>query len=758
MNESPLIRTLYITSAVYLALHLAAFWIPGKAWGFDALVYSDVGAILFVLLVLLIAALQFFDTVKTRISRLLADDHGYVDWILFALYAITLLLFESQTHLLGDGRLLIRELSVGAESPTERAPLSLFLIRSLFDVLGDAELSYTTTSVGAGLTFYWVSVGIARLLSDDRVTQRLSALLLLSQGYILLFFGYPETYSLLVVSNALYAFTVVAYLRSRTPILAPSVCLAFTICIHLASVALLPSLLVATFVRDRNRRVDLAWTLSAPALAVISLYLLDYDFFSGGGSLIGKHLLPLGSPLPYTAAYLLQSPAHLIDVANALLLSAPACLCGLTLFRGRWEKTDLVYLSMAGPAVLLILAINSEIGAFRDWDILAFPALFLSLWMIHRVRSLSADVQIRVFGILVGASILHSVPWVAVNANATASVNRFETLLEHAANSERGTQYGWDSLAGFLRDAGKEEAAYEAYERAVALFPDHPRMLRAAAHAAGRLGRYDRAVAHFESAMLLLSGQDTLISNYGRALLKVGRNEEASTQFRSALSISPGQPDVVRLLAQAEFRSGNLDSALNISNRVIDTYGPGIREDYVMIGSIYGRRGQPQLAVEALQHAVRLSPDDVDARKRLGAAYRMAQNPDSALIVLSAIPEDRRPADVWQAIGGASYAKAEFGASVDSYQRALKLDPNSADLHYRLGSAYLASGRTDESLVPLQEAIRLDPRTVGAYRNLGVAYSELNRYEDAKSVFEALLNIAPNVADRDELTQWIQDH
>ena len=52
----------------------------------------------------------------------------------------------------------------------------------------------------------------------------------------------------------------------------------------------------------------------------------------------------------------------------------------------------------------------------------------------------------------------------------------------------------------------------------------------------------------------------------------------------------------------------------------------------------------------------------------------------------------------------------------------------------------------------------MDPTLAGAYRNLGSAYTDLEKVERAKEVLRKLLDILPNIPDRDILRNWVMEH
>jgi tetratricopeptide (TPR) repeat protein len=662
---------------------------------------------------------------------------------------------------LGDGSLLVRELALGAESPENRAPLSLFLIQQVYKLIGDVLTTYRAVSLLSGLCFVWLVYRFARELSEDAGSRFWVAALLLSQGYFVLFAGYVETYSLLFAASALYVYVAIRCVSGAVAPLYPAIVLSFAICVHVAAISLVPSLFALVYVRRDQLEPRVIGSIAImPVLVIGLLLLLDYPFSGGDeGLLVSQHLLPIWSVGTMTVAYALLDGPHLADIANALFLAAPAFVVGIPLVIGRrnWDRLDLWLGTLCIPPLLMTWVINPEIGAFRDWDILAYPALFLTVALGRWVSNPTSRSR-RDMVLLVGVSVLHLAPWARVNANEEMAVLRFRTLLETTSLTARGEAYGWDSLGTLYRESDRQAEAYAVYLKALSIVPEHARMQRAAGHAAGELGRFDDAVRHFEAAMLTIVDDDTLVTNYAKALLKAGRYTDASTRFREVLAGDPGQADVERLLALAVFRDGNYDEALELAEGIAAKYPPGKVEDHVMAGSIYGLRRKSAAAIHAFDQALAIDPGNVDALNRLGSVYLAVNKPAVSLDVFGRIPGARRSAGVLRSFGLSHYQMEAFDSAAVYYQQALRLDTNNAELYYRLGSAKLAAGDAEGSVASLRRAIELDAGNAGAYRNLATAFAELDRYDDAKATFTQLLKLNPDVPDRDVLLDWIRSH
>ncbi len=119
-------------------------------------------------------------------------------------------------------------------------------------------------------------------------------------------------------------------------------------------------------------------------------------------------------------------------------------------------------------------------------------------------------------------------------------------------------------------------------------------------------------------------------------------------------------------------------------------------------------------ALEPLQRAVALSPDNAVAHGLLG----------DALMDLG------RPGD----------AEA-------SYRRALELKPDLVAVHCNLGSLFRELGRLEEAQACYRHALQLMPALAAAHGNLGVVLRDLGRLEEAEASYRRALEIMPAFAE-----------
>lgn len=114
----------------------------------------------------------------------------------------------------------------------------------------------------------------------------------------------------------------------------------------------------------------------------------------------------------------------------------------------------------------------------------------------------------------------------------------------------------------------------------------------------------------------------------------------------------------------------------------------------------------------AAETALRLAPDSPRAHQAMGLYYR--------------------------------YCRKDNRAALTELQIALAGAPNDANILGNLGALQRAQGKVEESLQTLRKAADLDPLNVQAWIGLGETYSGLRKFEQARSMLDRALAIAPD--------------
>ncbi|MDE3000503.1 MAG: tetratricopeptide repeat protein [Gemmatimonadota bacterium] len=89
----------------------------------------------------------------------------------------------------------------------------------------------------------------------------------------------------------------------------------------------------------------------------------------------------------------------------------------------------------------------------------------------------------------------------------------------------------------------------------------------------------------------------------------------------------------------------------------------------------------------------------------------------------------------------------DYGAAIESLQKAIALSPQKPMSYQALGVAYLNMGQAQAGIDAYEKAVELDSTEASSFVNLGRAYMNLKNYEEATQCFARAHKLAPDNAD-----------
>jgi tetratricopeptide (TPR) repeat protein len=370
------------------------------------------------------------------------------------------------------------------------------------------------------------------------------AAMLCTQGFVQLFFGYVENYAFEAAAITAYLWLALRHLRGAAPLIAPAAALLAAIAFNLSALTLGISFLalVAIGLRAPGRRLATVRDLGLGALLAAGLALALQRF--DAGYRLDRQALAMLEKGAADFAYMF-SPEHYRDFLSEHVLIGPFALLWFlpvvlhaVLTRVR-PSAALVFLAVAGAvqAAALWAVADLPLGYARDWDLFApFAPLFaaaaigLVLAQVRERRNLQ-----RLALVVVAVSVFHTAPWIALNASADRSLERFKHLPLGQGRTE--------STVGFWYfSEGKFDEARVWLERALAADPTN---VRAYAHLGNMelvAGRYDAAQRYFEEAVRRRPNQPMFRESLVRALLARERIPEALGHLAILVEQEPQRP------------------------------------------------------------------------------------------------------------------------------------------------------------------------------------------------------------------------
>ncbi len=652
MTRARRVKLMPWPAIAYLILLAAAPFVDaGSLWGIDHLRYypASVAAIAPLLALGLALAGLKAGSPAACVREEAAEGRWRrgVPVVLCAGFGALFLALRSKTALLGDGMLRLRVLPLSESAGMPQVchePLAFAAARGMLTVVrgqsDPAAGAFCLMAIAGGVLYVALAWALAAQFARSAKGRFGALLLLLTPGLMQLFFGYIETYAIATAAIALYALVGCLVLAGRLAAWAPALLLGLIAPLHFGLLTLGPSAAVAAWSGGaaapsigRRRawpafaRATLACALATAAFCAVMAWLhVDLARYLSG--LRGDHLLPPGGALSNRQAYHLFSAAHAVDLLNVLALTVPSALLLAPVLAGVSWRADPVGRFLGSFALFPLVAavlINPEIGAFRDWDLLAMlltPLAIALAWasarrIERRPRALLAIVSVA------AASAFSALIWVGVNARPGAAEARYRRCLETGSLSVHGRAYGWETLGDHLaaRGAPPPEVA-AAFERAISADPYNPRYWNLAGLHLAAAERLDEAAEHLErSVSLRPETNPENFNNLGTVYQRMGRREDAVRCFRRAVELKPDFVAALRNLGRTLIELGAAREAESVLRDLVRLH-PDFAAAQADLGLAIHLQGRTRESIELLEKAAAKAPRDPDLLFNLAAVHQ----------------------------------------------------------------------------------------------------------------------------------------
>jgi tetratricopeptide (TPR) repeat protein len=259
-----------------------------------------------------------------------------------------------------------------------------------------------------------------------------------------------------------------------------------------------------------------------------------------------------------------------------------------------------------------------------------------------------------------------------------------------------------------------------------------------------RQGQLDQAADGFSSIVKASPTFAEAYLNLGLVREEQGRHPEAIDNFQKALQLKPRLRGANLFLGVSQYRTNHLDLALTALHKET-VANPKDANAWMWLGVVALEKGDGQGAVDALDRAAKLSPDNVDILYHRGRAHLFVSN-ESYSKMFKADPKSWR---VRQLLAEANASAERHMDAIAEYQAAIKLAPNEPRLHEDLGTQYRLAGKTQEAEQAYLKELEIDPENVTAQYKLGVLAIEKSDAAHGKSLIEAALRVRPDLQHSD---------
>ncbi len=593
----------------------------------------------------------------------------------------------------GDYLLTGTDAAAGGAAPVA-AVLHALAFRFFNAVLiwDDARTS-AALGIVSGIVFIAVSLSLVNRLigRDDRPTalRTVSLAVLLSGGYMAVFFCYGGHVPVAVAAASLFMLMALLFLEGRTTLTAAAIVLVPAVFTHFSNLYLVPAfvyLVIRTLRSGRGRSDAVRASLVFAALWVIGeLALPAIPGFAGPVGFIARLF---GAAGPGISALEPQNAGGTLkDGINCLLLFGPPSAAAVMLLvsrlaarRERRAMGTVLSVLAAGALIPVIVCAGLLDGGLR-WDLFASAGPALALYTVWAVRDRAAEGKrrLRIMLLIAVLGIFHTLPWILLNTSSGTAEKRL-----------------------LLLPLGPGRAEMILGNRAFEL-NDH-------GAASGWLSKAVRKDSLNDEAYFML----------GEILMERDEYIDAIFSYKSARDLEPENTTYRLSFAEACIKKQWFDEAIEELERLAHEHPRNVLY-WNRLGFAFNHGGYYAEAIVAYETALRLAPDNIqNLRNVTSAVLNRAARLQSEGKTGEAVRLYRKATAIfprsWRAYNGLATIEMDAGnfeKARNILETALGINPHIAELHFTMGRALEKLGMDEEALRHLRRAIALYPELPG---------------------------------------------
>jgi tetratricopeptide (TPR) repeat protein len=240
----------------------------------------------------------------------------------------------------------------------------------------------------------------------------------------------------------------------------------------------------------------------------------------------------------------------------------------------------------------------------------------------------------------------------------------------------------------------------------------------------------------------------------GRWLFDNLRITDAHEYFLKAVEADPN-------FALAHLRVANTFSTtqelFDALRRAVDTSTDASEGERLLITAFEAAvAGDPKTQQSNLEALVALFPEDERAHNALGNFLFFNQQDYERAISAYRAAIDVNPdfAQPYNNLGYALRFVGDFASAEEVFQRYTELIPDQPNPYDSYAELLMKMGRYDDSIASYEKALAIDPNFVASYIGIGNNRMFMERFEDARSTFAAIEEVARNDGERRAARFW----
>ena len=639
MEQHPL-RLTILFSLVLVSLYAAGYFFPSAlTWGFHFLGFLP-SSVFYLYLIIVLTGLFFImkkdiDGIVAPVSSFMVRKPTLFLFIVIVVAIGCIYLLRVRVPLLGDSFFLVKNYSEASRGVAplypRNEPLSTYYFSFFMNLFGVSSYKqflnvFLLADILLGIGFIICTFIIVQHLFSEKETRFSSFIYLLTIPTVQLFFGYVETYAVVLLAVSLYTLVAVLYLKQKIPFFPLPIIFLVQTLTHYFTLLLFPSLLYLAYLEMKNRGGKKVLLSFGTTVGIILILLIAVNFEVEKFSAWTPHshfLSVVESTNPfekYSQAYTLFSPYHFIDVLNLFILLSPGALflVFLTLYYRKHvslrSATSKFFVSAIVPVFMVLFVTKFDLGMSRDWDIFAPYFFLLSLFAVFIFFESGLPNGRKIFSITIIVTIANSLVWFYLNSTTDASIRRYTSLLDKRIVSQGGFYSANLYLSMYYHQIRDLKSPIQLWSDYIDLYPMDNRgyvnvinNLRPAGKSA-----YEKMIETYERWLKNDPNSPVARNHYVNFCVETGNGyfgemnlRQAALYYQKAIELDTNNSRAYNNLGSVCAQQENYAQAIAFFQKAIDL-DSSYAEAYYNLGHVYTEKGESQKGIAYVKRAAQL--------------------------------------------------------------------------------------------------------------------------------------------------------
>ena len=232
--------------------------------------------------------------------------------------------------------------------------------------------------------------------------------------------------------------------------------------------------------------------------------------------------------------------------------------------------------------------------------------------------------------------------------------------------------------------------------------------------------------------------------------------EKALELFQKMLEQDPKNPHLLNKVGLCLSHEGQISQAEEYFKKAL-FLDEKLAETYINLADVYYKQNRLWDAIDLLQGAVAIMPDNVALRHYLARIYIEDKRYDDAIDALDSVLElAPKNYDANWDLGMVYFETGDWAGAIANFEEVLKYIEDNELIFYQAALAYEANDEIDKAISNHLKAIAVNDKFPLAYKRLGMLFMARGDKNDAKEYFEEYINFDVPQEEKDNIKKIIE--